>query len=221
LLENIKGQRRAKKKVLKVLRELYDSITVFHATRTANVQRFYAEGLQIADHRKLAERAREIFLSGEFPEIDEAIFQSAVASLSNSDDALVHVGLDDRPLIESSGHYLIYGSEHICGIAASLTRHFGCATDYRQVLKRFGRPTILRVSLPISIVAEWNLLAFAEIVRDSMKKVEAGREAPKADFTFIIKAPISPRCVLGHEHPTVIKDPLLPMQPLYYFREVS
>jgi len=215
LLAKTKGRRQTSATILKTFLEIYHDVTVFHAARPKNVQTYYRNGLRLADHVKLTSVARSIFLSEEFPELSEVTFELAVNGLSSIDNSRAYVSLDDREYIEHCGHYLIYGSEHICGIAAQLSRNG--SRDYRQVLKRFGTPTIFRLSLPTSQVSESDMIELCELLHDCIRDVRAGKKPPVEDFTFLIQAPLSPKFILGHEHPTIIKDPLLPMQPLYHY----
>ena len=122
--------------ILHAAREAYDAIEVYHAARPIDVDAYYHQGIRLADHVSLTAAAHRIFRSGEFPELDEAAFQRAVQRLSGIDNERIYTGLDDRDFLENCGHYLIYGSEHICGIAAALSRNH--VTDYRQILKRYG-----------------------------------------------------------------------------------
>jgi hypothetical protein len=215
LLDKTKGRRQTSATILKAFLEIYRDVTVFHAARPQDVQTYYRDGLRLADHIELTSVARGIFLSGEFPELNEDAFDAAVGGLSGIDNLRAYVSLDDREYIEHCGHYLIYGSEHICGIAAQLSRNN--TQDYRQVLKRFGRPTVFQFSLPLNQVDESDLIELGELLHDCIRDVRAGKKPPVEDFTFLLQAPLSPKFILGHEHPTTIKDPLLPMQPYYHY----
>ncbi len=85
-----------------------------------------------------------------------------------SDCESLHVSRSDAvPVLDAreiSGHYLIYGSEHICGIAASMVRQVGL--DCRQSLKRFGTPTVFRVALPREIIPKSQLRELAGHLRE-------------------------------------------------------
>lgn len=214
LLKKTRGRRQTTTSTLGAMREIYDDLTVFHGGRPLNADAYYREGLQLADHDKLTATARSVFLSGEFPEIDESEFQNAAHRPSGIDNWRTYVSLDRRHCLQDCGHYLIYGSEHICGIAASLSRNG--MRDYRQVLKRFGRPTLFTLSLPITMACESDLIEFGELIRDWVPRVRAGRRPAKVAFTFTLRMGLPPGCVLGHEHPDSVKDPLLRMQPHYH-----
>lgn len=88
-------------------------------------------------------QARKIFLSAEFPEITASTFDKAVASVPNADDRLAYVSIDDRFVLQYASHYLIYGSERICDIAAALRGR--AARDY--LLVRVGKANRSKVRI--------------------------------------------------------------------------
>lgn len=211
------GRRQTPISILDWIQRLYSGITVFHAARPADVGSYYRYGLRLCHHIELTDTARAIFLSEEFPEINERIFDAAVKGLNGIDDGKSYVTLDDRYFLKHSGHYLIYGSEHICGIAAGLSRNGG--KDYRQVLKRFGRPTIFKLSLPFTLIDQSDSSDLAELVHEWVPRVRAGRLPTEIDFTFLLRQALPPASIITHEHPRIIIDPLLPMHPEYRFTD--
>jgi hypothetical protein len=109
---------------------------------------YYNGGLRVSNLEELNEIARRIYIKAEFAEISETSFRAAVESvMEGANDAKEHgklyVALDDRHLLNYCGHYMIYGSEHVGAIAASLTRKY--RRDYGSALKRIGIPTLLRI----------------------------------------------------------------------------
>src|SRR5437867_4360730 len=120
LLEKTQGRRQTRTSILDAFRHLYRGIEVYHGCRPVDVSDYYRQGLRLGDRQALTQMARTVFLSGEFPEIDEARFEVALKRLSGIDNGVAFVMLDDRYLLQRCGHYLIYGSEHMCGIAAQL-----------------------------------------------------------------------------------------------------
>jgi len=147
--------------------QTYSAFIVFHGCRPNDLSRYYSSGLQPPDLDTLNEAARRIFLSADVPPITEHALSTAIDKISR----LSHVGklyvvLDDRDLIHGSGHYMIYGSEHLCGIAALLSRENGF--DYRQVLKRFGAPTLIRFRLPQSSISQQQIDELAQCLRETI-----------------------------------------------------
>lgn len=161
-------------------------------------------------------QAHEIFLSGEFPEISAACIDAAAAGIPDVDDGRVFVSLDDTDFLEFASHYLIYGSEFICAIAAGLSRT--SARDYRQVLKRWGTPTIFRLKLPLGAISESDRNQFVEALSQQVPHVRRRRPVPAIDFTFRLRSGLPADSVLGHRHPERVLDPFLGMRP-YCFAE--
>jgi len=107
LLDKTRGRRQTPETIVQAVREIYDDLTVFHAARPPSVEAYYRGGLQLADHNKLTATARAIFLSGEFPELDENAFQTALQRVSGIDNCMAYVSLDERQLHDCCGHYLM------------------------------------------------------------------------------------------------------------------
>jgi hypothetical protein len=80
--------------------------------------------------------------------------------------------------------------------------------DYRQVLKRRGRPTLFHMALAWEYVAPQDFDAFSELVSENLTHLRAARPLPEAWFSFEIRRPLPPSAVLAHEHPDHILDPL-------------
>jgi hypothetical protein len=189
----------------------FEGFRVYHAARPRDVDSYYKEGLKLGSQAAQLEWAAEVFLSGEFPEITREDLKAAGGGLGLNEDGQAFVSLDARGYLSGAGHYLIYGSEHVCGIAASLTRRFG--RDYRQVLKRFGTPTIFECRLPFELVSSGDLDQFLEVAVAQEPTSRRKRHLPEVDFTFRLRFPLPPECVLAHKHPSTILDPLLRMTP--------
>lgn len=203
------GRRRTVSRVLSALRSVYSGARGFHGCRPRNLGSYYQDGIRVADFSTLDAWARTIFLTDEFREITPAAIDTAIARISTVDQQVVHAILDDRVLIHYAGHYLVYGSERVCAIAAALSRTG--STDYRQVLKRFGRPTIFEASLPWNTFTEHTLENLARRVREHLSIVKRTGLPPEMDFTVTLRQMISPTQILSHYHPDVVIDPLAGM----------
>jgi hypothetical protein len=194
-----------------LMKEIYSGVVVYHACRAEDISSYYERGLMTLDRQDLFGRARALFLSGEFPELDSQDLERACAELTEVDDGRVFVALDWRDLLDECGHYLIYGSESLCGIAASLNRYGG--RDYHQVLKLIGTPTLFRLRLQFDAISRPQLRWLVEAIRANIVGVRRGDEPSRIDFTFRVLGSLSGESVLGHSHPTHIRDPLLGMEP--------
>jgi hypothetical protein len=189
----------------------YESFISFHSARPVDVASYYEKGLELAQVEKLNAQARERLLSSRYGEITSAILERAITEASIYHDQTLFLVLDER---EISGHYLIYGSEHICGIAASMTREAGL--DCRQLLKNFGTPTVFRVALPPEIIPGDQIHELAEYLRESSWEERKRVRPPMIDFSFILKQPVAAEHILDHVHPESIPDPLLFNYPYSY-----
>lgn len=196
-----------------ILTKNYDGVLAYHACRPTDVKAYYRDGLRVANHEILNEIARNIFRTNEFPEITDQLFQDAVAKASDIDNLRSYLSLDDQDFLTDSGHYLIYGSEHICGIAANLMQ--SSAPDYRQVLKRFGQPTVFKLFLRFELIEERDLNELCIVLSKNTEIAKRGKTLPPIDFTFSIKQNLPAESIIGHYHPNKIEDPLLSMEYIY------
>ncbi|OJV10103.1 MAG: hypothetical protein BGO12_13665 [Verrucomicrobia bacterium 61-8] len=183
----------------------------FHCARPLDLSAFYKDGLRLGDIKDLNQRAREIFLSSRYPQITTAIFDLAIENASDIHDQKLFAVLDER---EISGHYLIYGSEHICGIGASMVRQVGF--DCRQILKLHGTPTVFRVDLPRDLIAESQLRDLAADLVESCWDERKRERPPRIDWSWIMDKEIPGVYVLDHVHPELIPDPLMRYIPYRY-----
>lgn len=196
-------RRLADEAIAKLLVSSFAGVRVFHAARPADPQSYYRTGLQLANYVEQETIARRIFLNERFPEVSESRLAAAIAELTNFDNHRAFVSLDSTDFLESAGHYLIYGSEYLCSIAALLG-----GVRLQQELKRHGRPTIFQLTLPFDFVSDSDLGELADVVGRELAGVRRGRLPLPIDFTFRLNRPLPPECVLAHEHPQRIIDPL-------------
>jgi hypothetical protein len=217
LLKNLRG-RQTIESIEHIIWEHFDIIELFHGGRPKKVDAYYREGIRIADQGQLTEAARKIFVSANCPDVSGSDFEKAIEDTQRHftpiDDHKLFLTLDDRAFFNGCGHYLIYGSEHICGLAARLQHIKG--PDYRQILKRWGIPTIFRLAVPLSIVPEYFVKDLADTVRGCLARVRAGSLPSVEDFTITLGSDLPAHCVIDHYHPKSIPDPLLYNAPYHY-----
>jgi hypothetical protein len=192
----------------------FTGFVAYHGCRTIDTKPYYQSGLLLADHDQLTTAARKIFVTPEFPEITQSLFDSITSRIPRGDDRKTYVVLDDQELICCSGHYLIYGSEHICGIAARLGENG--QRDYRQILKRFGIPTIFKLELPFPIIPAQQIERFAAYLSESWEDLVGSKSPKRLPWSFIFDFPIPAHCVVSHSHVESIPDPLLRRLPYRY-----
>lgn len=193
------------------LRQSFDGLLVYHAARPTDVRNYYVRGLLLGQRAVQFDVAREIFLTGDFPELTSEMLVAADDRKEPTEDGQAFVSLDDRGFFNGAGHYLIYGSESLCGLAAGLASATG--QDYRQVLKQRGTPTVFRLQLPFESIGERDFAEFIQLVYDEIPRVRRRMQVREVDFTFRLRRVLPPACVLSHVHPRRVADPLLRMMP--------
>ena len=177
-------------------------LTVFHASRVLNVGIVHRDGLRINDPRSLADEARRIVAEEEDLAWMRPTIETTIAGFEHKDrdTGRLYVVADDRPFLESSGHYLIYGSEWI-QVLLGWSAH--------TALRRRGMPTIFEIELPLHVVHSSARTEFArDLLREwSRQQVASNTQSPELDFSFILGRDIPPEWVVGHAHPARIRDP--------------
>ena len=193
-------------------RRLYSHIRVFHACRTADIQSYRKEGVTLRCKDDQVKRFRDIFLSGSFPELSETMLQESIAKLEGSDpDGILDLGLDDKWIIEITGHYLIYGSEYLHSLVSQLPIDREKRDQYHAVLRHIGTPTFLLIDLPntreyASDGTLWQLIP--EMIMNWVYNVAHSRiESGALDFTFTIRKPLPAEHICGYLRPPRIPDP--------------
>jgi len=92
-----------------------------HAGRTNDVGQFYGQGLRYLRPEEIEDRARTIFLNGQYAIGTEAKLSAAIAELDarkpfGGRNGRLYFAADEQSLITrsgGSGHYLVYGSEYL------------------------------------------------------------------------------------------------------------
>lgn len=142
---------RALPKFWSAFEQCYEGVVGYHGCRTTDVNEYYRDGLRVADHARTDELARSFFVSNQFPGTTREKVELAIQRIDGFkapgerriDDGKCYLALDERSLLRTCGHYMIYGSERILAIA----NHLG-GTNYKDVLKLRGMPTVVVVNLP-------------------------------------------------------------------------
>jgi hypothetical protein len=119
----------------------------------------------------------------------------------------VHLGLDDKFLINYCGHYLIYGSEYLMAIAVHLGHAVG--RDLTGVLRKIGTPTIFVCDIPVSKVSYSEILELSgTLLADLFKSILSVNPRPSSlDFTMTLNDIVGPECIISHYHPKEIPNP--------------
>ena len=163
----------------------YTHVRAFHACCPRDVWEYFRIGLRPLSRRAAVRTARTLFLGQGTPPITEHLLHAALDELlPDRLDGRVYVGIDDRELLEDCGHYLMYGSEALAGVAAMLTKRLGW--NVQCLLASLGTPTVLVVDVPCTRVSMSDLQELSSAIIDELG-CEAVPESSVIDFTLTIE----------------------------------
>lgn len=113
---------------------------------------------------------------------------------------------NEPDLIEMCGHYLLYGGEYLIALAV----HLGDGRDYKRMLLQIGRPTLFVCDVPLELMGGHMVREFAgnalEFIFEDLLEADYDPPAHRG-AGFCIRRPLPPEHIVGHYHPTRIKDP--------------
>jgi len=193
---------------LEKFKSQYSCVRCFHGTRTDQVNQFYLEGLLALNSASARENILRIFSDAGCDEITEVIVDKAMSEVGlETRENRVYFNFGEEFYPEEFGHYLLYGGEFICAVAA----HFPGARDYRQCLKKIGLPTLFVCDVPIAMISEYQLLGLAGSCLSIAFQMKTYGEDfcfdNERDFSVSIATNLPPSAIKGHYHPTNIRDP--------------
>ena len=187
--------------------EHYSAFRTFHSTRTSNLASYYKNGLQPLNLEKMHQEIRDIFLNGDFPElnpdhIDEAI-QRANTTV-NVREGRLYFEANERLLINKhADHYKLYGSEYRALIASFLKG----PRNYKEVLKENGYPTIFICDVPIRFMTSGTLLEYSGKALEKVfqELLDGANYQPEiwGGAGFCIWQVLPPEYIVGHYHPII------------------
>ncbi|MDL2314063.1 hypothetical protein LJC36_03685 [Desulfovibrio sp. OttesenSCG-928-C14] len=172
----------------------YTHIRGYHACRPIDPSLYYKKGI-MALHNDLRRQSAVHVFQRKLEDIIENEDESFAKETSQ-----VYFTAFKEELIESSGHYLCYGSEYLASIASGFDRNiYG---KYHNILLKTGTPTIFICDVPIDFIS-------AELLDDLISSYN-----PKdTNLGFWINQTLPPEFIVAHEHPSRIFDPLC-----YFYR---
>ncbi len=181
------------------LQEKYSHIRGYHGCRVLNLDDYYDNGIIPINKEEALIRALYLMR-------DDRISEEKIVKVFNSHwtrlidlHKCVWFTLTKDELVNFCGHYLIYGSEFICGMAAELL----C----QESLKK-GIPTIFHCDVPIEKIPSYYI--------DEL--IESLQTGDGYNFGFKAIGAISKDEIVRREHPQKIIDPLNGYIP-YYWRQ--
>lgn len=178
----------SRRKIINLYNE-YTHIRGYHGCRPISVKEYYKHGIKPIEKSSARQEALDRLCNEWIPK--EAVitsFEKAWKELQYPHKS-VWLTYSKAELLESCGHYIIYGSEFICGIAAELF----CQSN----LKKIGTPTIFCCDIPLKNVPE---CYFEDISQMIIDKDSGG------GFRVIDK--VLPEEIVDCIHPKKLNDPL-------------
>lgn len=168
----------------------YTHIKVYHASRTQNIESYLKEGIHTFTKSEVYQLARDTLIKCG---IDEK--QIVKCFEKNWREQIHHfnrvcVNISKEELLQDSGHYLVYGSEFICSMAAEL----GC----QNKLKNIGIPTIFECDVDIK-----------KFTSETINMIECDNFATGIwDGGIYIQGEIEPNEIVRYFNPPKIFDPI-------------
>lgn len=195
------------RELVEEFQQTYPRIRMFHGCRTEDVGSYFRDGFRTLDSDKQIQKARSIFLSSQFPQItDEHIVAAARELNRQGRQNILYFCLDDVHLITWAGHYLVYGSEYLSAMAASLSSATGI--DLMGHLRNTGIPTIFVCDVPHSFIQQPDVVSLLIdiIIRTIDEPYALGQKIPSIDFTFEFYSSLPASVITSHYHPVSIPD---------------
>ncbi len=191
------------------LRSRFRAFRAIHGTKAKSPQIFFETGLKPLNPEHVHARAREIFLSGNFPELSDAHLEAAIKDVGVGTRAgRVWFEGNESLLVEHACHYMLYGSEYLTAIAANMKG----TRDYRRVLKEIDQPLVLICDVPLDLMSDHMLEEFSgtalEMVFQELLDGTDFRPERMRGAAFCIHEALPAECVIGYYHPALLKDPL-------------
>jgi len=190
----------------------FSHLRCFHLCRPNNVVAYYNDGIRLVSRDAIRQQFSDIF-----SELPQDALDSAISHLNNDPGTQeVFVGVDCQFLLQHCGHYCVYGSEYLTGLAARI--HATDNQDYRQRLKLIGRPTVIILDVPFDqlpppdaaeLINELHRVANSDYDRIIMPDM-------LLDFGISFNHAVPPEWIVGHSHPESIWDPFLREEYVYF-----
>ncbi len=172
----------------------------YHGCRTEDAGLYFRDGLQRHDRQTMTRRLYDLVDGHETLAWLKPSLEQKIARTDNTIDlGRLYVVVDDDFMIETAGHYLIYGSEWILAVLGQAAH---------QVLKSIGVPTLLEIDLPLDAVASGDRREFAAdlLMEWTRRACNVTDWHTPLNFTFCLEQDIPPAWIVGHSHPARIED---------------
>lgn len=187
------------------LRSYYPAVVAFHGCRPASVESYQAQGVLPANSEQMRSIAKELF--GNSARVLEAVNHLArsdfgcVQSYEDHNSGRCYFTLSYDHLVNSCGHYLLYGSEYLLCIANSIGK--------ASVLRNRGKAVIVECLIPTNELPSWFFkeLGGNMVERMFARLLDDSSEPEELNFGFCIRNRVPPENILRFHYPTKIPNP--------------
>lgn len=183
----------------------YDAIRAFHGARPSDPAFYCAQGLRTLDTtEKLAGLVRLFDANGLSVSKEQLAAATAVVTPEGR-SGRVYFEANDAHLLRHCGHYMLYGSEYLNGIAAHISER------HRAFLRTIGVPTVFVCDVPLAFFSADQLEAYAGMALEAIFLAELG--TPKdlghehQPSGLVIHTDLPAGCIVEYFHPTKLFDP--------------
>lgn len=169
----------------------YTHVKVYHACRTDNVESYMKEGIHTFSRKQSLKIVKKTLLQCGIDEnrLIECFDECWERDIHHFNQICVCIAKEE--LLNLSGHYLVYGSEFICGMVADLF----CQHE----LTKIGKPTMFECDVDIHKIPP-DIKCFIED--------KAYQSGVWVDGGIYLTGEIEPNEIVGYTHPKKVFDPL-------------
>lgn len=179
---------REKRKITDICQE-YTHIRGYHGCRPLSIDEYYTHGIKPIEKSFAREEAITRLCSRWITkEKVMTVFEEEWEKLRYP-DVSVFLTYSKTELLEECGHYIIYGSEFICGMAAKLL----CQPN----LKKIGIPTVFYCDISLNSVPQ----CYLDEISEKIHNKDSGD-------CFRVEGKVLPVEIVNCIHPNKIHDPL-------------
>ncbi|OAM87306.1 hypothetical protein OH491_26840 [Termitidicoccus mucosus] len=182
----------------------------YHGCRPLSLGPYLRDGLLPLTRERLAAIAFDLFEGTvSRAEIDELARRAKLSTREGH----VYFTADKGELIQSCGHYLIYGPESLCCLWRDQNdRPTPRFLESQARHRERGFPTVFTCDVPLHLVTDSYRRELADtLITQFFQLVSRQPVAPREwsrNWGYSIRQPLAPEFLRAHEHPATIPDPL-------------